>query len=136
MGFQKLQYVISNTLFHKEAGLLHSQLTSGDCFLLEMAQGGLAFGAALPDHQRGVQDLVSNRDELACGVEVGLGTCSVTMAFAWYPILTQTYLVWNRNRTPREQPSMQDLWSLWLRPGQNQKRKAFFSLLTLDQNEA
>jgi hypothetical protein len=68
-----------------------------------MAQDGLAFGAALPDHQRGVQDLVSNRDELACGV--GVGTCSVTMAFAWYPILIQTYLVWNRNRTPREQPS-------------------------------
>lgn len=49
--FKSSSTIISLTLFHKEAGLLSSELIGEDCFLLEMAQDGLAFGAALPAHQ-------------------------------------------------------------------------------------
>ena len=41
--FKRSGTIIPNTFFHEEAGLLGSELTSNDCFLLEMAQDGLAF---------------------------------------------------------------------------------------------
>lgn len=49
--FKSSSTITPNALFHKEAGLLGSELTCNDCFLLEMAQDGLAFGAAPPTHQ-------------------------------------------------------------------------------------
>lgn len=72
--FKSCNTIISNTFFHKEVELLVSQLTGGDCFLLEMAQDSLAFGAALPAHQQGVQDMVSI--EMSWLWE---GGCSVTL---------------------------------------------------------
>lgn len=60
--------IIPNTFFHKEAGLLGSELTGNDCFLLEMAQDGLVFRATLPTHQQGVQDLGSIEMSCVAGV--------------------------------------------------------------------
>lgn len=71
MGFQKLQYsYLQHSLL--QGGWASPILNSpGDCFLLEMAQDGLSFGAALPAaRQRGVQDLVSVEMSCLAGVRV------------------------------------------------------------------
>lgn len=73
--FKRSGTIIPNTFFHEEAGLLGSELTSNDCFLLEMAQDGLAFGAALPAHRQGVQDLGS------IGMSCVAGVYSETLLF-------------------------------------------------------
>lgn len=141
MGFQKLWYsYLPIVLFHKEAGLLHSPLTGGDCFLLEMAQGGLAFGA----HQQGVLDLVNI--EMSCLAWWGRGEFgdsrlkSGTVTFGWCPIPILTYLVWNGNRTPREQPSLCQFYGLsgsgQVRTREEKKHSLQFSIWSIMKLEA
>lgn len=122
--FKSSSTVIPNTLFHKEAGLLGSELTDNDCFLLEMAQDGLAFGTALPAHQQGVQDLMST--EMSCIA----GGSSETLLFKkqyrdiWVGAPAPSRLIWSgMEKGPQGNSPVLDLQSVSLARARSEPEK-------------